>query len=140
MDQRNPKEGGFHSRLWRILAERIVPTPNRGEEGNNSRPRKVRTACNPMDSRSWAAAILELVTSDENYFTNSESLSPKILDNDSHKSYSRRENATLNNNLEPSSSSVSLRVESIDNDFPESYPEHNITISKNHFDPQSSAS
>ncbi|KAL3280123.1 hypothetical protein HHI36_017628 [Cryptolaemus montrouzieri] len=92
--------------------------------------------------KSWAAAILKLVTPDENYFTNSESdnLLPNILDNDSHEPYSRRENATLNNNLEVSSSSISARVESIDNDFPELYPEHNETISKNHFDPESSAS
>ncbi|KAL3284451.1 hypothetical protein HHI36_018612 [Cryptolaemus montrouzieri] len=86
-----------------------------------------------MDSRSRAAAMLKLVTPEENYFTNSESgnLLAKILDNDSHKSYSRRENATLNNNLELSSSSISPRVESIN--LPESYPEHNKIISKNHF-------
>ncbi|KAL3286226.1 hypothetical protein HHI36_000737 [Cryptolaemus montrouzieri] len=69
-----------------------------------------------------------------------DNLLPKIRDKDSHKPYSRRKNATLNNNLELSSSSISPRVESFDNNFPESYPEHNKTISKNHFDPESSGS
>ncbi|KAL3277892.1 hypothetical protein HHI36_013233 [Cryptolaemus montrouzieri] len=71
---------------------------------------------------------------------NSDKLLPKILENDSLKPFTRRKNATLNENLELSRLSISPRVESIDNDFPESYPEYNKTISKNHFDPESSAS